>query len=331
MDTTGILIAHWNGRFGNRMHQYAYAAQYAERFGIDCVLPSEWEGTRLFERQRHKIVGDNELRLLLNQSQPFYDTLEARTCAIEAFNARTGSRYELIDPHDSRVNWAGKCSVFIDSICSYHRTIFEQMSSHCLKNELFVFSDEVRETRAYQEYSDRQGTYDVAHLRRDDVANAVNNRHGVQGYSVLSRESYFRAFEQYGYDPASIEWVSDDYSGKWHVDRPEEVRGGWSYPVGSQYLGPERIFDWLADFLKLYFARTIFRANSSFSWWASFLSPTATTFSPVLHRQVIYGRDSLEEVDYEFVEGNHPHWMYGCDDIHFSEELEPARSRWWRR
>ena len=76
--------------------------------------------------------------------------------------------------------------MFIDSICAYHRTIFEQMSSQCLKNELFVFSDEVRGTWAFQEYSDRQGTYDVAHLRRDDVANAVNNRHGVQGYSVLS-------------------------------------------------------------------------------------------------------------------------------------------------
>ena len=125
--------------------------------------------------------------------------------------------------------------------------------------------------------------------------------------------------------------MSDDYSGKWHPDRTEGIRGGWSYPVGSEYLGPELVFDWLADFLKLYFARTIFRANSSFSWWASFLSPTATTFSPVLHRQVIYGRDSLEEVDYEFVEGNQPHWMYGCDDIQFREEIEPTRSRWWRR
>lgn len=94
-------------------------------------------------------------------------------------------------------------------------------------------------------------------------------------------------------------------------------------------MGPALIFDWLPDFIKLYFARTIFRANSSFSWWAGFLSPTAKVYSPVIHRQAIYGRDSYEEVDYEFVEGNHPHWMFGCGDIHFKEERAPLlKPRW---
>ena len=88
----------------------------------------------------------------------------------------------------------------------------------------------------------------------------------------------------------------------------------WRYPTGSEVL-PGVLFDWLEDFLRLYFARTIFRANSSFSWWAAFLSPAARVFSPVVDKRHIYGVDGLEEIDVEFVEGNHPHWMYGNADI----------------
>ena len=147
------------------------------------------------------------------------------------------------------------------------------------------------------------------------------NRIQVQGHSVLARSAYFNAFERYGFARDGVQWISDDYSRRWHSDRPVTIRGGWSYPIGSEYLGREVIFDWLEDFLKLYFARTIFRANSSFSWWAAFLSPTATVYSPVVNRRLIYGVDGHEEVEYEFVPGNHPHWMYGCDDIHFREEI----------
>ena len=68
------------------------------------------------------------------------------------------------------------------------------------------------------------------------------------------------------------------------------------------------MFDWLPDFLRLYFARTIFRANSSFSWAAAFLSPTAKVYSPVLTERKTY-RGDADEVMFEFVEGNEPHWM----------------------
>jgi hypothetical protein len=87
-----------------------------------------------------------------------------------------------------------------------------------------------------------------------------------------------------------------------------------SLAPGSEVL-PDVLFDWLEDFLRLYFARTIFRANSSFSWWAAFLSPCARVFSPVIDKRHIYGVDGLEEIDVDFIEGNHPHWMYNNADI----------------
>jgi hypothetical protein len=178
--------------------------------------------------------------------------------------------------------------------------------------QLCEFGDEVTSLRSYKRYADMQGLYDVAHLRRDDISDAEYNRTHVQGYSVISMDAYYRAFEKFGYAADEIEWVSDDYTGKWHVGRKRRYAGGWRYPTGSEYVRG-MVFDWLDDFLKLYFARTIFRANSSFSWWAGLLSPTAKVYSPVLDKRHIYGVDGLDEIMVDFVEGNHPHWMYAGD------------------
>ena len=179
---------------------------------------------------------------------------------------------------------------------------------------VFQFSDEVKSTEAYKFWSARQGTYNIAHLRRDDIASPEYNKNNPQGYSVISVNSYKKAFAKFGIDEKEIMWISDDTTGNWFTPVRPMPNFGWTYPVGSNYL-KYFVFDWLEDFLKLYFAKTIFRANSSFSWWAAFLSPTAKVYSPVLDKQLIYGRDALEEIDVEFIEGNHPHWMYNNDDI----------------
>jgi len=201
-------------------------------------------------------------------------------------------------------------------VCAYHPSIFESMDPKWQVEEVFEFSDEVKNSDIYKEAEDKQGSYDIAHLRRDDVSNADYNKSGSHpmGYSVLSKESYTKAFLSFGRDPELVEWTSDDFAKKWHTDRKDTPRGGWTYPVGASKMEGV-IFDWLPDFFRLYFARTIFRANSSFSWWAAFLSPSAKVYSPKLHKHIIYGRDAVEEVDVEFAEGNHPHWMYGNADI----------------
>lgn len=238
LQKSGILVCHWNGRFGNRMHQYAYAVEYARTFGIDCILPSEWEGTRLFKPRKYQVVEDDELRLLLNQSQPDFDNLSARTRAIEAFNGRTGSRFEYVNPDNSPENWSGKTAVFVDSVCAYNTSTFERMSANYLKSEIFVFGEEVRNTDFFKAYSARRGTYNVAHLRRDDVANPSYNKNCDQGYSVLSKESYVRAFRKFGFDPGKIEWVSDDYLRTWHVDRPQSRRGDGPILMVQNTWGP---------------------------------------------------------------------------------------------
>lgn len=171
----GILICHWNGRFGNRLHQYAYASEYARRFDLPFLLPSEWEGCRLFAEQPHTVVPDDTLRLHLNQSHPSLDTLPARAAAIARYNDATGARFEYLNPDAPEQVWCGKPAVFIDSVCAYHPAIFNGMSAARLKDR-FRFSEEVRRTDMFRRLEDQQGTYDIAHLRRDDVSNPDINR-----------------------------------------------------------------------------------------------------------------------------------------------------------
>jgi hypothetical protein len=314
-----LLQLRWSGRFGNRMFQYAYGATYARLTGLEFWLPADWEGTRLFKHQIHKVVDNDEIRLALTlpDEVPYQGVAtRKRMQAVQKYYPDA----ELIDaelaPDPYLTPGHPVCHA---TLCAYNRALLARVSKRHLKS-LCEFSDQVTRLEAYKRYSDIQGLYDVAHLRRDDISDAQYNRaHShSQGYSVISKDSYSRAFRKFGYPEESIEWVSDDYTGRWHVGRKVRFRGGWEYPSGSQYI-PGMMFDWLGDFLKLYFARTIFRANSSFSWWAALLSPTAKVFSPVLGRRHVYGVDGMEEIAVDFVEGNHPAWMHGRPELVLGE------------
>jgi hypothetical protein len=105
----------------------------------------------------------------------------------------------------------------------------------------------------------------------------------------------------FGVDPLKMEWISDDF--------PSHPSMGWRYPEGQRAAPDGMFFDFLPDFLKLYFGRNIFRANSSFSWWASFLSPTGTVYSPVLHERVLY-HETQRELNCEFIQSTSPHFMH---------------------
>jgi hypothetical protein len=288
------------------MFQYAYGATYAKLTARQYWLPSAWEGTRLFKQQPHPIVENETIRHALAEPDEYYTKNQSKMDVVRRFYPDAELYDAELTPTPYMTPDHPLCHA---NGCAYNSAIFARLSRAHLK-ETFEFSDEVKNLRVYRRYEDIQGLYDVAHLRRDDISDVAYNQNNIQGYSVLSKDSYFRAFERFGYDPDEIQWVSDDHTGKWHVGRKMRHLGGWEYPAGSEYL-PGIVFDWLEDFLKLYFARTIFRANSSFSWWAATLSPTAKVFSPVIDRKHIYGVDGMEEIDVEFVEGNHPHWLYG--------------------
>ena len=80
-----ILIGKWQGRMGNRMHQYAYGATYSEKFNLNFKLPSKWEGDELFVGCGHTIVEDDDLRLKINQTVPEFDNEDYKKLAFEEY------------------------------------------------------------------------------------------------------------------------------------------------------------------------------------------------------------------------------------------------------
>jgi hypothetical protein len=307
-----LLQLRWSGRFGNRLLQYAYGATYAQRTGAEYWMPSEWEGTRLFASQPHAVVPDDEIRRALSGPD---DGKEGNQARMEAVRKHLPDA-ELVDVEVVGAPYAPRGQVWCHGNgCAFNRAVYAGLSRSHLR-ALCEFSDEVKSLRCYQRYYEMRGLYDVAHLRRDDISDPEYNRTHVQGYSVISKDAYLAAFEKFGFCPDEVQWVSDDYTGRWHVGRPKRYQAGWSYPLGSEYV-PGIVFDWLDDFLKLYFARTIFRANSSFSWWAGLLSPTARVISPVIHRRHIYGVDGMEEIMVDFVDSNDPQWLPRGDHASF--------------
>ena len=307
-----ILPSRWNGRFGNRMYQYLYAYYYSKINNIQMMLPSEWEGSKLFKSKPYSVIPSHvskkiiETRLTRHDLDPALDIISGAYDNVSSIVPNSQQPYE----------YDGGIKVF-SSVCFYNAEIFKPMKKQEVK-DLFEFSYEVKALESYQYWKSKSGTYDVAHLRRDDVSDPSFNNRYFQMYSTISLESYYKAFQKFGFDKNKIEFISDDYTKKWHVDRKSTINLGWSYQEGSVY-SKDIMFDWLDDFLKMYFARTIFRANSSFSWWASFLSPTAKVYSPIINESKIYGKNNvLEELEVEFIEGNEPHWFYE-PGTHFSD------------
>jgi len=312
-----IMLCKWQGRFGNRMHQYAYASTYANKFNLNLFLPSEWEGDKLFKGCGHKQIADDDLRLKVNQTLPEFDNDDFRKTAVEEYSKKTKKEMTFFNPYNKKETYFGKKNVWFTDISCYQEEIFKGMSMRFL-SKIFEFKDEIKNLDIYKRLEDRQGTYDIAHLRRDDISNPTYETNF--GYSVVSKNSYEKAFKKFGYDPNKIEWTTDDWSGNWGVGSPEENdwftrRGGWQYPVGSEYM-QDIGFDWLPDFLRIYFARSVFRANSSFSFWACQLGKVKKVFAPVLHKRNVYSgrKGSGLETDFEYTDSNNPHWLMTTEE-----------------
>jgi hypothetical protein len=133
----------------------------------------------------------------------------------------------------------------------------------------------------------------ACHLRHGDFL-------GLEGFVAISRASYVRAVQQAHLDPKDITWVSEETAH--HVPELDEAGIGF-----------------MADFAVMMWADVLFRANSSYSWWASSLGLNRATFSPDL-AGIATGQAVPQEVP--FVAGNHcaiSRFHPNCSDLHLRE------------
>ena len=307
-----VVLTRWLGRFGNRLFTYAFANHIASRFGSAIYAPSEWEGTRLFRNAaKWRVITNDLLRLKVNQCLTELDTIDYRRGAIGEYNRESGDDLRMADLEES--SEYGSSNVAFEALCCWEPWIFAKYTRQELL-ACFEFSDEVKASEVYRFYESMQGTYDVAHVRRGDITYRTDS----SGYSVISLDSYLRAFEKFGCDSDLVVFVSDDDSLRTPVfdfrDAPRD--NNWNYPTGQELM-PDVFYPFFQDFLKMIFARRLFRANSSFSWWAAFLA-RGQVYSPVLTDRIDYPTEH-HEIQCEFEEGNEPHWFVlkgePCDRI----------------
>ena len=133
-----------------------------------------------------------------------------------------------------------------------------------------------------ERYSKKKDHYVAAHMRQGDYITTVSDT-----YCLISEHSYTSAIQKFGYDQKDVIWVKENTP---EVD-----------PVAT-----EAGFDFLPDFFTLMQADVIFRANSTFSWWAAALS-NAKVYSPLV-------KDMVGPNDVDFVSGNHAKMLSSDDD-----------------
>ena len=310
-----LVQVHWIGRLGNRMFQYAFGCQIARNIGGHLYMPSPWEGNRLFKPYaRARIIDDVKLRTGVNHSHPKRDTLQFRKEQVQKYIQRRGDHTLTWTEFREKEVMRAPMNVCYDNLhMMYFPWLFRQMDPVFVRS-IFQFSDYVKSLPIYHHWESRKGTYVVAHVRRGDIAG--KSFKGAQ--SCVSVESYRRAFQKYGVDEGEVIWVSDDPTLDTAKNPTSKFRKKrWTYPQGEP-VRDDIGFDFLPDFLALYFARTIFRGNSGFSWWAAMLGCATQVYSPVLGaRKTCKGQHFLE---CDFEASNLPHFM-GCQ----SEGFHPIR------
>lgn len=309
-DTNKIVLLHWIGRLGNRMFQYAFGCSYAKKYNCIFYIPSTWEGTEIFvENEYCKIVTDDELRHHINQT---FANEEYRKKHLLEYNKRTNDTIEIVSM-ENKLNFGKTNIAFHDLHCMYFVHCFEIMEPEFVKH-LFQFNDVVRQSEMYAFFSNKKQTYDAVHLRRGDISQPNFSGH----HSMISKQSYLNFIQKLRLNEKEIQWVSDNKHERtpnpWNVDSTEHA---WSYPCGQKKI-PVVFFNFLPDFLTLLFARTILRGNSSLSWWAAFLSE-AKIYSPVVKPKPMDKKEKFYEMETEFVEGNHPHFMGNICEGEFND------------
>lgn len=213
------------GRFGNSLFQYCHAKALAEKNNAVLVVPSDWNGRRVFDiddpSDLKQIQADQLTVVKLDKG--YYTNSEALSLYTRAW----AKNHLRIQRH-----WL---------------TTFPKVANNGI----------------------------AVHLRRGDFAKDPGNRPWVSLHSAL-----VAVVKHCGWDAlVRAEWVIEG-------DKPNGM-------YGPELEGIEFLPDWLT----LYYADTLFRGASSFSFWAAVLGEASHVYAPIINKGG-YGH-------YDYGEGNH--------------------------
>lgn len=305
-----IVLLHWFGRFGNRMFQYMFGCSLAKKRGVKFYYPSDWEGTLLFEPCEYAEVIPEQLQKYLNGNRE-----HKRKEQLSAYKKDTGDTISFYDSRNEDF-LSSKNVAFADLNCMYFSKLYEVMDLRYVQ-EIFKWSQLVKDTAMYKTIYNLTKTYDVIHVRRGDIARTT-----YRGAHSLIDNKCYKTTSQDFCDPIRTCWLSDDQQVRKMIPEfdslPRSQGHRWSYPTGEKYQNNDIIFDFLPELLVMTFARRIVRANSSFSFWGVVLSGLTDddVKSPVIQNKPKECHNRYYKQDKtEFVNGNSPHFMGSHFDV----------------
>ena len=301
-----IINTHWHGRFGNRMFTYAFGCCYAKKYGCKYYYLSEWEGKKLFKNNPYSEPLINLDKELSQELININDNNDKVKDAISKYNKRSGDNLEFVYMNNNNI---GKTNIAYNDFNIMY-DMFDVYDKNFLKNEVFVFNNDVKNTEIYKNLQTVKNKYFVAHIRMGDICNiGYQGAHSCIGDKLKSKipeinkeklpeiiVSENKDMRKSKIDGFNLEIYNNKSKGH-----------SWKQPEGEQYVD-EIIFDFLPDFLTLIHAKIILRSNSSFSYWGAFLNENQNNiYSPI----AIQNKEDKYKVQDEIkiVEGNHPHFM----------------------
>ena len=184
-----IILLHWEGRFGNRMFQYAFGNAYAKKYNCTFYIPSNWEGDELFIPSKYCKIVTNEIlkQGLQNRVLNNYDYYIKE---LLSYNTRTNDDVQIVNFVNNDI--FGKQNIaFYDVNCMYFKHCYDIVTKDTLKY-IFRFNNEVLNSDVYQFFYKKRGNYNAVHLRRGDVATPDFNG----SYSVITKKSYMKKIKQ---------------------------------------------------------------------------------------------------------------------------------------
>lgn len=319
-----FCLQFWGG-FGNNMHQVAFACTYAAKHHLDVILPKHWMGTYMFEQPKtfNIYYADDvpEARDILNQMNGLTHKSHTKhdlELVLEKYKYTNWSILSNVEHSKNVYDYtsSGGNVIFLD-LAAYNQEIFTHMNLNMLQNEIFVFSKTIRELETYDIWEKRKGTYSAVHVRRGDSVK-------VNWFIQIDIDSYKNKINSNNSNNNNnLIWVSDDMKLSTVTSGNHKTKLGWKIKnLYEKYFKPKTGWHWnglgdaLEDFLILVFARTVYRANSSFSFWASVLNPYQDIYSPDLTK-INPGKEKQSSYHVDFINSNQPHW-FASSNVQFS-------------
>jgi hypothetical protein len=223
------------GGLGNQLFQIAAAYAYAKRYGLQLILPTDWQHPE--ERQA---IWNGYLDI--NKWASRSNTWNVPTIYESSFKYNA-----LPPPSHSIVKLSGyfQSSLYFMNIGEEIRELF-QPSAELLE----ICSKTLKDAGAYEP------GWIGAHVRRGDYLKAAD-------YHVVCDQKYFKGAR------AEIDKRIGKRGVCWITEDPEWVYKNL-YEEGDKVISNK---DPLVDFVCLQHFRDLILSNSSYSWWAAFINP----------------------------------------------------------